>query len=71
MNKERKKISFGKIILGIGLTGYLLGNLALGVYQIRQSTTSDQKIGQFIDDQLEKQAKEAEKKRWICGCRTI
>lgn len=62
MYTEKKRFSFGKIILGIGLTGCLLGNLALGAYQIRQSNTSDQKVGQFIDDQLELQAKEAEKK---------
>ncbi|MCI8410039.1 MAG: transglutaminase domain-containing protein [Lachnospiraceae bacterium] len=62
MYKESKKFSLGKIILGIGLAGCLFGNLALGAYQIRQSDTSSQKVGQFIDDQLEKQAKEAEKK---------
>ena len=62
MYQERKHISIGKVILGMGLTACLLGNLALGAYQIQQSDTNSQKVGQFIDDQLEKQAKEAEKK---------
>lgn len=62
MYHERKHFSIGKVILGMGLAACLLGNLALGAYQLRQSDTNNQKVGQFIDDQLEKQAKEAEKK---------
>lgn len=62
MYQERKKFSIGKIVLGLGLTACLLGNLALGTYQIQKSDTNHQKVEQFIDDQLEKQAQEAEKK---------
>ena len=62
MYQERRKVSIGKIVLGVGLAACLFGNLALGAYQIRQSDTNSQKVGQFIDDQLEKQAQEAEKK---------
>lgn len=62
MYQERKKFSIGKIVLGLGLTACLLGNLALGMYQLQQSETSNQKMEQFIDDQLERQAQEAEKK---------
>lgn len=62
MYRERKRINWGMIFLGIILVAGLLANLALGMYQLRQSDTNNQKVGQFIDDQLEKQAKEAEKK---------
>ena len=58
---EMKKNSIWPKVLGAGVAACLIGNLALGVYQIRSSSISDQKVSKFIDKELKRQAEESKK----------
>ena len=59
--KEKTGKTVGKVVLGIGVAACLIGNLALGAYQLRESQANDKKILKYVDRQLKKQAEEAEK----------
>lgn len=62
MSKEEKKgKTVAKVVLGIGVAACLVGNLALGAYQLRESQANDKKILKYVDRQLKKQAEDAEK----------
>ena len=60
--KETKPKSGGaaKAAISIALAGCLVTSLGLNIYQSRQSSVQNKKVNQFIDGQLERQAKEAE-----------
>lgn len=72
MNDERKETEFSekkhvngkkaaKTIVSIALAGCLTASLGLNIYQISQSLSQNRKVNKFIDNQLERQAKEEEK----------
>ena len=56
MNKKLK-------IAGIGiLSACIIGNVGLGSYQLYNYNLQNKKVIKYIDDELERRAKEAEKK---------
>lgn len=64
MNDEKKHASSKrvlKIIVSTALAGCLTASLGLNIYQINQSFSQNRKVNKFIDNQLERQAKEEEK----------
>lgn len=64
MNDEKKHASgkrAAKTIVSIALAGCLTASLGLNIYQINQSFSQNRKVNKFIDNQLERQAKEEEK----------
>lgn len=59
-----KKSVGGKIAKGavsVVLAGCLVASLGLNIYQSNQAVVQNKKVNKFIDDQLERQAKEEEK----------
>lgn len=50
-----------KTIVSVALAGCLVASLGLNVYQAGESATQNRKVNKFIDNQLERQAKEEEK----------
>ena len=59
--KEEGKGSLGIKVLAGGLTACIVANVGLAGYQVAKTNKSDEKIIKFIDNQLERQAKEEEK----------
>ncbi len=50
-----------KTVVSVALAGCLVASLGLNVYQAGESATQNRKVNKFIDNQLERQAKEEEK----------
>lgn len=61
MSKENGKGGMGGKVLAAGIAVCLVANLGLGAYQLQKDVKDNKKVSKFIDNQLEKQAKEAEK----------
>lgn len=65
MNKENNKTfrrvkTAAKAIFTIALTACVAGCLGVAVYQVRESRAQNKKVNKFIENQLERQAKEEE-----------
>lgn len=58
--KRSKGLGAAKAAVSIALSGCLIASLGLNIYQASQDLTQNRKVNKFIDDQLERQAKEAE-----------
>lgn len=58
--KHPKVRKAAKTVLYTALAGYLAGSLGLNIYQADQSAAQNRKVNKFIDNQLERQAKEEE-----------
>ncbi len=50
-----------KTVISAALAGCLITSLGLNIYQASRDAEQNKKVNKFIDDQLERQAKEAEK----------
>jgi len=64
MNNERKHADgkrAAKAVVSVALAGCLTASLGLNIYQINQSFSQNGKVNKFIENQLERQAKEEEK----------
>lgn len=59
--KSTKGKRAAKAVISTALAGCLIASLGLNIYQASRDFTQNKKVNKFIDDQLERQAKEAEK----------
>ena len=60
LNKHAKTGKAVKAVASVTLAGCLVASLGLNIYQARQSSSQNRKVNKFIDNQLERQAKEEE-----------
>ena len=60
-NPHAKGIKTAKTVTSAVLAGCLVASLGLNIYQAGESVTQNRKVNKFIDNQLERQAKEEEK----------
>ena len=60
-NPHAKGIKTAKTVTSAVLAGCLVASLGLNIYQANESATQNRKVNKFIDNQLERQAKEEEK----------
>ena len=60
-NPHAKGIKTAKTVTSAVLAGCLVASLGLNIYQAGESATQNRKVNKFIDNQLERQAKEEEK----------
>lgn len=59
-NKPSKSVKTAKAVVSVALAGCLVASLGLNIYQADQSASQNRKVNKFIDNQLERQAKEEE-----------
>lgn len=59
-NKPSKSVKTAKVVVSVVLAGCLVASLGLNIYQADQSASQNRKVNKFIDNQLERQAKEEE-----------
>ena len=62
-NPHAKGIKTAKTVTSAVLAGCLVASLGLNIYQAGESVTQNRKVNKFIDNQLERQAKEEERQR--------
>ncbi|MDE7310588.1 MAG: hypothetical protein K2N87_03035 [Eubacterium sp.] len=58
--KPAKGAKTVKAVVSVALAGCLVASLGLNIYQAGQSASQNRKVNKFIDNQLERQAKEEE-----------
>lgn len=59
--RHPKAAQTAKAAICVALAGCLVASLGLNIYQAGESVTQNRKVNKFIDNQLERQAKEEEK----------
>lgn len=59
--KEKNGSKVAKAVVSVALSGCLITSLGLNIYQANESVSQNRKVNKFIDNQLERQAKEEEK----------
>ena len=59
--KDHTLKTAGKVVAAVMLSGCLIASLGLNIYQADRAKVQDKKVNKFIDNQLERQAKEEEK----------
>lgn len=62
MKQKSKAVTVAKVTVTLAITACLAGNLGLGIYQTGQSSIQNRKVSKFIENQLERQAREEEQK---------
>lgn len=59
--KDHTLKTAGKVVAAVVLSGCLIASFGLNIYQADRAKVQDKKVNKFIDNQLERQAKEEEK----------
>ncbi len=59
-DKKTKSGKAAKAVISIALASCLVASLGLNIYQARRDSVQNRKVNKFIENQLERQAKEAE-----------
>ncbi len=60
-SKKKNSGKAAKAVVSAALSGCLIASLGLNIYQANESVSQNRKVNKFIDNQLERQAKEEEK----------
>ncbi len=60
-NRKKNGGKAAKAVVSVALSGCLIASLGLNIYQANESASQNRKVNKFIDNQLERQAKEEEK----------